>query len=450
MSTQRYGRLTDAPAALVLTGVRAMDPGTGSDAVRDVAILDGRLVPLDAVPADAERVDCRGLVAAPGFLDLHTHLREPGGDGSESIESGARAAAHGGYTTICAMPNTEPALDDPDRVAWVLGRAAGAACRVRVIGAVTSGRAGAALADLDALATAGAVAVSDDGAAVSEDHAEHALTRLAVLGLPLVEHAEAPALAGRAVMREGHTATRIGLEGWPTEAEASVVRRDIALAAQTDARLHLTHLSTAAAVDAVRDAKARRVGVTADVTPHHIALTDEWVGGAREFAWEASGSPALVPERAYDGSCRVNPPLATREDALALLEGLRDGTIDAIATDHAPHSPERKLVPFNDAAPGLIGLETALSIGLAAVEAGMLPLMTLLRALTTGPAGVIGETRSLEVGGVADLVLFDPAARWRVERSALASLSANTPLMGMELPGVVRLTVADGRVTYRS
>ena len=289
---------------------------------------------------------------------------------------------------------------------------------------------------------------SDDGASIADaSTARRVMERLAELGLPLVEHAEDAELAGDGVMREGLVALRLGLAGWPAEAEVRVVERDLAIAEETGARLHVTHLSTAAGLAAVRSARSRGVAVTCDVTPHHLAMTDAWVAGSRRFAWE---EPDGLPERAYDGSCRVNPPLSTREDALALLAGVADGSVDAIATDHAPHPAERKLVPFGEAAPGLIGLETALSLGLAAVESGRLDLATLVAALSTRPASIIGETRSLEIGSAADLVLFDPDARWRVEPGALASASSNTPLLGMELPGVVRLTVAGGRVTYRS
>ena len=442
MTEPVFGRLADSPATFVLVGGRVIDPSSGTDAIRDLAVRDGRIV--DEVPEWSERIDARGMVVAPGLCDLHAHLRQPGDPAVETIESGSRAAARGGYTTICAMPNTDPPVDT---AAAVARQAADVSCRVRVIGAATMGRAGGAPSDLAAMAAAGAVGFSDDGAAVGGEVADAILARLAELGLPLIEHAEDPALAAGTVMRDGPAATRLGLAGWPARAELAVVERDLALAGETGARLHLTHLSTAASIEAVRAARASGVAVTCDVTPHHLAMTDEWVAGSRRYAWE---EPEPDEARAYDATCRVNPPLATRDDALALLAGVADGTIDAIATDHAPHPPERKLVPFDDAAPGLIGLETALSLGLAAVDAGLIGFPALVAAMSTRPAAIIGERRGLEVGEMADLVAFDPKARWTVEAGKLASRSANTPLVGMELPGVVRLTVADGRVTYRS
>jgi dihydroorotase len=446
VSDARFGRLTDAPASFTLIGARLVDPSTATEAVRDLAVRDGLIV-AEPDPA-AERIDARGLIVAPGLCDLHAHLRQPGDGSAEDVGSGSRAAAHGGFTTICAMPNTDPPLDTPDAVRHVLEAARDASCRVRVIGAATVGRGGALPADLEAMAAAGAVAFSDDGASVL-DAADQVVARLAAIGLPLAEHAEDPDLAGAGVMRAGPTATRLGLAGWPGEAEVRIVERDIALAESSGAKLHLTHLSTAASVAAVRAAKERGASVTCDVTPHHLAMTDEWLAGSRRLAWDEAerGRNARL---AFDGACRVNPPLGSREDALVLLAAVADGTIDAIATDHAPHPAERTLVPFEEAAPGMIGLETALSVGLAAVEARRLELGTLVAALSTRPAAIIGERRGLLTGDMADLVVFDPVARWTVERSAIASRSANTPLLGAELPGVVRLTVADGRVTYRS
>jgi dihydroorotase len=452
----RFGSLADAPASLVLAGVRIIDPDTGLDDVRDLAIVDGRVAHPAQVPDGTPRYDATGLVAVPGLCDIHTHLREPGGEGSETVESGARAAARGGYTTVCAMPNTDPPLDEEARVAWVGHLGADAACRVRVVAAATRGRAGESLTDAAALAALRVVGFSDDGAAIPTARlARAALAALKPLGLPLIEHPEDPSLAAGTVMRAGPTASRLGLPGWPPSAELVMVLRDLALAEETGGRLHLTHLSTAAALDAVRVAKARGVRVTCDVTPHHLAFTDTWVAGDRSFSWEPAGEAfadhfgaPLDPGRAYDGTCRVNPPLTTRDDALALLAGVADGTVDAIATDHAPHPQERTLVELAAASPGLIGLELALSLGLAAVEAGRLELPQLIAALSSRPAALIGEERSLAPGALAEIAVFDPVARWRVEPETLASRSSNTPLLGRELPGMVRLTMAGGRITW--
>jgi dihydroorotase len=452
-----FGSLGDPAATFVLAGARVVDPSTDEDAVRDLAVVDGLLVDPDMAPHGASRLDGRGLVAGPGLCDLHVHLREPGMERAETVESGARAAAHGGFTTVCTMPNTDPPLDEPARVAMVLERARNRACRVRVIAAATRGREGERITEIGELAGMGIVGVSDDGSVVASARvARGLLAYLAPLGLPLIEHAEDPALSAGSVMRAGRTATRLGLAGWPASAELSIVERDIALADETGGWVHFTHLSTAGGLDAIRRAKQRGVRVTCDVTPHHLALTDEWVAGWRGFAWDEPTGVAADPfgaaldaTLAYDPACRVNPPLAPRPEALALLAGVADGSVDAIATDHAPHPRERKAVEFGAAAPGMIGLETALSLGLAAVEAGNLELARLLEALSTRPASLIGEVRTLQAGSVADLVVFDPAARWQVEASVLASASSNTPLLGMELPGVVRMTVAGGRVTYR-
>ena len=452
----RYGSLADPPARFRLVGARVVDPSDGTDAIRDVAVADGRIVDPADLPLDAPTVDATGLLVLPGLCDLHTHLRQPGGDGAETVESGTRAAARGGYTTVCAMPNTSPPLDEPARVATLLEASRSASARVRVVAAATRGREGEQLTEIGALADLGVPAVSDDGAAVPTARVARGLMAyLAPLGLPLFEHAEDPTLGGGAVMRSGPTATRLGLSGWPASAELTVVERDIALAAETGASVHFTHLSTAGALRAVRAAKDHGLPITCDVTPHHLAMTDAWVAGDRTFAWEEPSGLGADPfggsldaATAYDASCRVSPPLSPRDEALALLAGVADGTVDAIATDHAPHPSERKAVEFAAAAPGMIGLETALSLGLLAVASGRLELRRLVETMSTAPARLVGEERSLRPGARADLVVVDPRARWVVEPGTLASKSSNTPLLGRELPGAVRLTVADGRITY--
>jgi dihydroorotase len=453
----RFGSLSDAPASFTLDGVRIVDPSTGTDAIADLAVVDGVLTDPGAAPPGLPRLDGTGLLAIPALCDLHTHLREPGDGRAETIETGARAAARGGYATVCAMPNTDPALDEAARVAFVTERARDAACRVRVVAAATLARAGEQMTEVGSLLPLRIAGVSDDGTAVASARvARGLLAYLAPLELPLIEHAEEPELAAGTTMRAGSIATRLGLSGWPASAELSVVERDIGLAEETGGWLHLTHLSTAAGLEAVRHAKTRGVHVTCDVTPHHLALTDAWVAGDRSFAWEEPSDVAvdpftipLDPALAYDSACRVNPPLPTRDDALALLAGVADGSVDAVATDHAPHPLERKAVEFAAAAPGMIGLETALSLGLAAVAAGRLGLVELVAALATRPAALIDEERSLRPGTLADLTVVDPNARWRVEPAMLASASSNTPLLGRELPGIVHLTVASGRITYR-
>jgi dihydroorotase len=452
----RFGSLSDPAATFVLSGARVVDPSAGEDQIRDLAVVDGLLADPASLPADATRVDGSGLVVAPGLCDLHAHLREPGLERAETIESGAQAAARGGFTTICAMPNTDPPLDDPESVRWVLDRASGAACRVRVVATATRGRAGEGLTDVEDLAKAGVAGVSDDGTAVSsETLVRELLTRLASLGLPLIEHAEDLGLTAGAVMRAGPTATRLGLAGWPEGAELSIVERDIALAEETGAWVHFTHLSTAGGLDVIRRAKERDVRVTCDVTPHHLALTDAWVAGWRGFAWEEPAGLAADPfgapldaAVAYDSACRVNPPLPSRVDALALLEGVADGSIDAIATDHAPHVPEAKERPFEEAPPGMLGLETAFALTLTElVEPGVLALHDALACLSWQPAaiaGLDGHGGPIEPGRPANLCVVDPAVRWEVDPSRLASRSRNTPYAGRKLTGRVRHTVLRG------
>lgn len=455
---------------LEIAGAWAVDPVSGRAGPADVVVRDGILEALTWLArAEADGVDDRGVVVAPGFVDLHAHLREPGGEASETVASGLAAAAHGGFTAVCGMPNTLPPADDPGVLATVLGAGARSGSPVRLLpyGCVSAGRKGETLAPLGALADAGAAAFSDDGSPVrSPTLLRSALLYAAELGRVVVDHPEDQSLTAGAEANEGLVATVLGLPGWPVAGEVAAVERDLAILADVvrdapGARLHLTHLSTAAALDAVRRAKGRGLPVTCDVTPHHLALSDEWLAGARRWAWEAvdpegrARDPwrdgALVAEP-YDTALRVNPPLRSPTDALACIEAVADGTADAIATDHAPHSSVDKEVEFGAAANGIAGLETALGQVLAAVDAGRLPLGRAIEALTAGPARVLGSllgrSAALVEGEPADLVVFDRSATWRVEPGVLASRSRNTPLLGRELAGRVVLTVAGGRVAY--
>ena len=389
---------------------------------------------------DRKELERRGLLVVPGFVDLHAHLREPGFEDSETIETGARAALRGGFTTICAMPNTEPAIDSPGLVAELIAKSAAAGgARVLPIACITRGRRGAELADLVELARAGAVAFSDDGSPVSDGRLfRSALEYARSADRVVIEHAQDVALSGKGVMHEGAVSAGLGLAGVPSAAEEVAVARDLALAQLTGARLHLTHLSTRGAVELVRRAKAGGLAVTADVTPHHLALTDDWVAGSRAFAWEDAG-PRVAP---YDTSTKVNPPLRTRADVEACWAGLRDGTLDAIATDHAPHSSDRKDVEYQDAAFGIAGLETALPLVLAGVAAGLAPLEVVLRALSDGPRRILG------LAADDDWIAIDRDAEWIADARSLVSKGKNTPLLGRRLRGRVVLAVIDGKVRF--
>jgi len=431
---------------VIIRGGRVIDPGRGIDAVGDLAVLDGRIVAVESAANGAREIDARGLVVAPGFVDVHTHLRDPGLEYKEDIASGTRAAARGGFTTVCAMPNTQPAMDNRATVEYVLRRAAEVAVvRVLPIGAVTRDRAGAALAELGDLADAGCVAYSDDGAPVADATLmRRALEYASTFGLPVINHCEDPSLSHDASMHEGWVSTRLGLRGAPAAAETAMVERDIALAATTGAHLHIAHISTRGSVEAVRRAKASGVRVTAEATPHHLALTDETV------AFGAAGGDALV----YDTNAKVNPPLRSRDDVDACVEGLRDGTIDCIATDHAPHAAIEKLCEFDDAAFGISGLETAFALSMRLVHEGRIDLPLLIERMTAGPVRALGLARggeafgTLAPGAPADVVLLDPDHRWTVEPERFVSKGKNTPLGGVELRGAVVATIAGGRVVY--
>jgi dihydroorotase len=450
-----------------------VDPAIGREGPGEIVVRGGLLEAVTWLEGDeADGIEPDGVVVAPGFIDLHTHLREPGNEDAETVATGLAAAAHGGFTTVCAMANTEPALDEPGVLARIRAAAAASGSPVELLahGAVTVGRAGERLAALGELADAGVVGFSEDGSPTrSASILRAALAYAGALGLPIVEHAEDLTLTAGAEASDGYVATVLGLRGWPVAAEHAAVSRALALLDDVrvdvpGARLHLTHLSTGASLDLVRGAKARGLPVTCDVTPHHTALTDEWVAGARRWAWEAVDDRGLARDPWADGvlvagpfapAVRVNPPLRRAEDAVACLAALADGTADALATDHAPHREVDKVVEFGAAANGISGIEMALGVLLAAVDAGRLPLLRAIEALTTGPAGVLaGRMRRASAGLVegapADLVVFDRSETWRVTDESLASRGKNTPLLGMELPGRVLLTIADGRVAYEA
>ena len=437
----------------LIAGGRVIDPASGRDDTADVLIAGGaikavdRAIPAESLDGNVRVIDARGMVVCPGFIDVHTHLREPGFEYKETIATGAAAAARGGFTTICAMPNTDPAIDNAAMVDYVLYRAAAAPVRVKVIGCVTKGRAGRELADMEELASAGAVAFSDDGDPVHDA----ALMRLALtysrdFGAPVSNHCQDHALCPGGVMAEGWVSSRLGLAGIPAVAEEAMVARDIGLAELTGGRLHLAHISSAGSVAMVRQAKERGIPVTAEVCPHHLLLTDEWAFGVKDSPVIAAG-PA-----AYDTATKVYPPLRTPDDVAACVVGLADGTIDCVATDHAPHDRVSKECTYHDAAFGISVLETALGTVMAPVRSGAIGLADMVERLTTGPARVLGDAFAkyavLAPGAPADVVIFDSNAAWTVDVNDFASMGRNTPLDGVELRGRVAATIVGGRVIF--
>jgi len=433
---------------LLIRNGRVIDPARGVDMAADVLVRGGRIAAVGpSLAADgAEVLDASGLVVAPGFVDIHTHLRDPGFEYKESIATGTQAAARGGFTTVCCMPNTDPPIDTRATVEYVLRTAAASgAVRVLPVGCVSQGRAGRELAELADLAEAGCVAFSDDGAPVADGQLmRRALEYAKIHGLSIIDHCEDAAISSGGVMHEGWVATRLGLRGQPAAAEESFVARDIALAAQLGAPVHIAHVSTRAAVELVRRAKERGLPVTAEVTPHHLTLTHHAV------AFSPDGDGAL----AYDTNAKVNPPLRSRDDVAACVAALRDGVIDCIATDHAPHAGYEKDVEFDAAPFGISGLETAFGLSMTLVEAGAIDLPALIERLTAGPVRALGLERSvaglgsLAEGALGDVVLLDPDAEWTVEPERFASKGKNTPLAGRTLRGKIVATAYEGRVVW--
>lgn len=449
---------------LLVEDALLLDPASGRHGVGTIVVEAGRVAEIAWAPHRRSGTE-PAVVVMPGLVDLHAHLREPGGEDAETIRTGLAAAAAGGFTTVCAMPNTTPPIDTAAAIRDVLarGRDSGSPVRLLTYGTTTAGRSGERLAPMFELAAAGAAGFTDDGAPIDDAALfRHALAYAGGVGRPLVEHPELRALTRGAEAHEGLAATILGLAGWPVAAEEAAVARALTLLDEATRhappgaapRLHLTHISTADALVLIRLAKAAGLPVTCDVTPHHLALHDGWVGGDRRFAWEAVAAPwagESATAQPFDTATRVNPPLRSPEHALALWAGLADGTVDAIATDHAPHPETAKRVEFGDAAPGIAGLETALPLVLAGVAAGLADITTVVQALTSGPVRALGLTArgvpepGLTVGARADLVVVDRSAPWTVRAAALHSLGHNTPLEGRRLDARVLATVADGR-----
>jgi len=427
--------------ALLVSGGRIIDPGLGIDEPGSLLLEQGKISWLgrgETVPprSDCDILQVRGLTVCPGFIDLHCHLREPGFEDKETIASGTRAAARGGFTTICCMPNTDPPPDSPEAVEYINSKAAAeGVVRVLPVGCVTRGRQGKELAPLDGLASAGAVGFSDDGDPVSDARLmRRALETGRSLGLPVIDHCEDRVLAGSGLINEGVVSARLGLRGIPAAAEEVIVARDLALAELTGGWLHVAHVSTAGSIGLIRRAREEGVRVTAEVTPHHLTLTEEMVLG-------------------NDTNAKVNPPLRTGWDVQALVEGLGEGVIDIVVTDHAPHTEADKQGGFERAAFGISGFETALGSLMGLVHDGRLTLPALIARLTSQPARIIGERYgqlgTLAVGAEADVVIFDPEQEWVVDTGAFASKGKNTPLAGATLKGKIMATIAGGELVYK-
>jgi len=421
-------------SSILIAGGRVIDPSQSMDRVTNVLIENGRISAYDMAPGERETViDASGKIVAPGLIDMHVHLREPGREEDETIASGTAAAVAGGFTSIACIPNTDPPLDTKGAIAFVQNQAARADnCNVFVIACVSKGRQGKELAEIGQLVEAGAVAFSDDGDPVYDPELmRRAFEYCLMFDKPVLNHAEIRELTQNAVMHEGVTSMILGLGGFPAAAEDVMTARDIALAEATGGRLHIMHVSTAGSVDAIRRAKGRGVRVSTEVTPHHFALTDESL-------------------RSFDANYKMNPPLRGREHVEACIAGLVDGTIDAIATDHAPHAAEKKMRELDQAPFGIVGLETALGVvGIRLIEPGHLDWPQVLQKLTVNPARILGiEKGTLAIGADADVTIIDPDVRWRVDPKEFRSASRNTPFGGWELQSRADTVLVGGKVKF--
>ncbi len=429
------------PLDLLLKGGHVMDPDR-HDGIMDILVSDGKIVAINPHVASAKSgehtekldiIDCSGCIVSPGFIDIHVHFREPGFEHKETIASGCRAAAYGGFTAVCTMPNTLPANDDPAVAGFILEKA-GQANLVRVypVGAVSRGLAGKEICDFRALQNAGAVAVTDDGMPVAgSGMMRKALEKAGELGMPVMSHSEDLELAAGGSMNEGRVARELGLKGIPNAAESIMVMRDIALCELTGSPLHIAHVSTRESVQSIRDAKMRGVNVTAETAPHYFSLTDDVV-------------------RKCGANAKMNPPLRVAEDRHAIIEGLRDNTLDAIATDHAPHSEAEKNEAFEKTPNGIIGLETVVPVSLALVNKNRLSMMDLIRKMSTQPAKIINVDNGLKVGRRADITVIDPNLPHVIDAGKFQSKSRNTPFHGWKTKGKAVMTIVGGRVVYRS
>lgn len=440
-----------AEIAILIQGGRVVDPARGIDRETDLLITGDRITALGtrlSIPDDTLIIDASGLVVAPGLIDAHVHLRDPGFLHKETLETGARAAVRGGFTSICCMPNTSPTLDTVERVADIVERSRTLPVRVFPVGAISVGRQGETIADLEGMAAAGAVGFSDDGDSTRDSRVMREALELSVrLGRRVMVHCDDWTLAAGGVVNEGAVARELGLPGVPAAAEEIIIARDIELARLTGGRLHIQHVSTARGRALVRQAKRDGLDVSAEVSPHHLLLTEEWVAGRRRFAGERDIAPGPCP----NPNARVNPPLRIEQDAMALVAGLVDGTFDIVATDHAPHAVAEKPADLLRAAPGMIGLELALPLMLRLVRSGRLTLPMLIEAMSTRPARVFSlPGGTLQQGTVADVVVFDPDARWVVDERTIISRSKNTPLFGMTMIGAVKWTIVGGEVRYHA
>jgi len=438
--------VTIKPRSILIRGGRVIDPSQSLDRVSDLLLRDGQVAAIgpNLVAEEAEVIPATGQVVCPGFVDLHCHLREPGYEEKETIATGSAAAAAGGFTTICCMPNTLPVLDTAPAI-QALARMVESQSVVHVhpIAAITREQAGSELVEMVSLAEAGAVGYSDDGSCVTNSAVmRRALEYSMLVHKPIIQHAEDTALSQGGVMHEGKVSARLGLRGSPRLAEDVIVGRDIALAEVTGAHVHVAHVSSAGSVDLIRRAKGQGIKITAEVTPHHLTLTDDLVAG---HWWSAT---AKLPP--FDTRTKVNPPLRTQQDIDALITGLCDGTIDAIATDHAPHTITDKQCEYDQASFGISVLETALGSILGLVQANKVPLLRAIEALTIGPAKVFGlAAGSLAIGAVADITILDPEQEWCVDTARFLSLGHNTPLHGVFLPGQVTHTFVGGKLIYQ-